>query len=192
VVGDAPRSLTLAGALDGDELRTRRYEMRLTQRLISYLADPNIAYLLMMLGTLGLYAELTHPGLGIPGVAGGICLLLGLAALQVLPLNVSGLALMGLGIVLLVAELFLPTFGGVGAGGGGACVLGSLFVFDRGGGVVVARGLVWGVGGGGAALMLVVGVLVVRPQRRPPLGGREGMLHEIGTVTEPLAPTGVV
>lgn len=186
------RDLALAPVLVGDQVRVRDYEMRLAQRLVAYLADPNIAYLLMMLGTLGLYAELTHPGLGIPGIVGGIALLLGLAALQVLPLNVSGLGLIALGIGLLVAELFLPTFGIVGAGGLVAFLLGSLFLFDTGSGIMVAPGLVYGVGGTMAALMLIVAVLVVRTQRRPATGGEEGMLHATATVTEALDPVGMV
>src|SRR5438093_7721284 len=80
-------------------------------------SDPRIASLLMMAGLLGLYVEFTHPGLAFPGVAGAICLILGLAALHVLPVNTSALALLLLGVALLVAEAFLPTFGVVGAGG---------------------------------------------------------------------------
>ena len=71
----------------------------------------------MMAGLLGLYVEFTHPGVVFPGVAGAICLLLALAALQVLPINYSGLALIGLGVALLVAEVFLPSFGVLGVGG---------------------------------------------------------------------------
>src|SRR5438876_9977974 len=84
----------------------------------------------MMAGLLGLYLEFTHPGLAFPGVAGAICLLLALAALHVLPVNTSALALLLLGVALLVAEAFLPTFGVVGAGGLIAFVLGALFLFD--------------------------------------------------------------
>src|SRR2546428_11324563 len=104
--------------------------MRLAQRVLNVIADPRIASLLMMAGLLGLYLEFTHPGLAFPGVAGAICLLLALAALHVLPVNTSALALLLLGVALLVAGAFLPTFGVVGAGGLVAFVLGSLFLVD--------------------------------------------------------------
>src|SRR5204862_74391 len=107
-------------------------------------------------GKLGLYIEFTHPGVAFPGIAGAICLLLALAALHVLPVNTSALGLLLLGLGLLVAEMFLPTFGMVGAGGLIAFLLGSLFLFDAESGVVLARSVVFGVGGTvGAAILLV-------------------------------------
>src|SRR6185503_18956211 len=115
---------------------------------------------------LGLYVEFTHPGVAFPGVAGAICLLLGLAALQMLPVNTTALALLVLGIALLIAEAFLPTFGVVGAGGLVAFLLGSLFLFDSAqSGVYVSRSLIAGVSGSVAAIMLGIGTLVVRSQR---------------------------
>jgi membrane-bound serine protease (ClpP class) len=169
------------------------YEMRLSQRLLNVLADPNIAYLLMMAGVLGLYIEFTHPGVLFPGIAGAICLLLGMTALQVLPLNYGALGLIGLGVALLVAEAFLPTFGVVGVGGAIAFILGSLFLFDAPGDELhVARGLVFGAGGGVAAFILLVGAVVAR--RRPLRGnlGSEGMVGAVGITRERLAPAGTV
>src|SRR5258705_8564814 len=107
--------------------------MRPSQRVLAILADPNIAYLLMLAGLLGLYIEFTNPGVVFPGVAGGICLLLALTAMQVLPVNMGALALIGLGVALLVAEAFLPTFGVVGVGGLVAVLPGSLFLFGAAG-----------------------------------------------------------
>src|SRR5882762_4466172 len=130
----------------------------------------------MMAGLLGLYIEFTHPGLAFPGVAGAICLLLALAALHVLPVNTLALGLLLLGVALLVAEAFLPTFGVVGAGGLIAFMLGSLFLFDAGTGIVVPRSLVFGVGGTLATIMLVIGTLVFRAQRARPALGVEGMV----------------
>ena len=101
-----------------------RKDMRLKQKFLNILANPNVAYLLMTAGLLGLYVEFTHPGVFFPGVAGGICLLLGLTALQVLPINYSGLALLGLGLALLISELFLPSFGILGISGIVSFVLG--------------------------------------------------------------------
>lgn len=177
----------------GGEVRVRNYDMRLSQRLLNRIADPNIAYLFMMAGLLGLYVELTHPGVVFPGVAGAICLLLGLTALHVLPVNTSGLALMALGIALLVAEAFLPTFGVLGVGGLIAFILGSLFLFDTAEtGVQVARSLVFGVGGSLAAIMLIVATLVLRTQWRRPVTGAEGLVGEVGVAKDRLAPSGTV
>src|SRR5687767_6413 len=88
-----------------------RHELNLKQKVLNAIADPNIAYLLMMAGILGLYMEFSHPGTIFPGVAGAICLLLALASLQLLPINYTGLALMVFGVALLVGEAFFPCFG---------------------------------------------------------------------------------
>jgi membrane-bound serine protease (ClpP class) len=156
-VGGAKRQLQLKSA----EVRT--FEMRLSQRVLAILGDPNIVYLLMLAGLLGLYVEITHPGVFFPGVVGGICLLLALTAMQVLPVNTGALALIALGIGLLVAEAFLPTFGVVGVGGVVAFLLGSLFLFDSpGDDVAVARSIVVGAGGAFAAFVLVIAMVVAR------------------------------
>ena len=159
------------------------FEMRIGQRLLDFLAHPNIAYLLMMAGLLGLYVEFTNPGVIFPGVAGVIALVLALAALQLMPVNWAGVALIGLGVAMLVAEAFLPTFGVVGVGGLVAFVLGSLLLFDTPGAVLrVDRGLIAGAAVTLGGFALVVGWLVVRTQRRRSTVGAEGMLGEIGEV----------
>ena len=194
-VGGETRKLALGKAVRGPDghVRVHTYQMRLAQRVLNRIADPNIAYLLMMAGVLGLYIEFTHPGVAFPGVAGAICLLLALTALHVLPVNTSGLALLLLGLGLLVAEAFLPTFGVLGVGGIIAFLLGSLFLFDTAEtGLAVARGLVFGVGGTVAAIMLVIGTLVVRTQWRRALHGAEGMVGAIGVAKHRLAPAGTV
>lgn len=187
-VGGEKRPLRLK---DADVLT---YEMRLSQRVLAVLADPNIAYLLMMAGLLGLYIEFTNPGVLFPGVAGGICLLLALTAMQVLPVNYGALALIGLGVALLVAEAFLPTFGVVGIGGLVAFLLGSLFLFDSPGGdeVQVARTIVFGAGGGLGVFMLLAGMFLMRRGTRPANLGVEGMVGSVGTVRERLGPAGIV
>jgi membrane-bound serine protease (ClpP class) len=187
-----PLALKAVRGPDG-HVRVRDYHMRVAQRLLNVLADPNIAYLLMMAGILGVYIEFTHPGVVFPGIAGAICLLLGLTALHVLPVNTSGLALLLLGVALLIAEAFLPTFGLVGAGGLVAFILGSLFLFDTAEtGLAVARGLVFGVGGAVAGVMLLIATLVVRSQWRRPVLGAEGMVGAVGVAKHRLAPVGTI
>lgn len=97
-------------------------------KLLSIITDPNIAYMLMLVGVLGLIYELTNPGIFLPGVAGSISLLLALYAFQVLPVNYSGLALVLLGLGLMVGEAFLPSFGSLGIGGIVAFSVGSLIL----------------------------------------------------------------
>ncbi len=174
-------ALATAGAV------VERHEMRLRQKILNVIANPNLAYLLMMAGILGLYVEFTHPGLMFPGIAGAICLLLAMSALQVLPINYTGLALIALGVLLLIAEMFLPSFGVVGIGGMVSFVLGSLLLFDTPESTMgVDRGII-----AAAALSLggftaVVGWLVVRAQRRQPASGAEGMAGERGEVRRAL------
>lgn len=179
------RKLTLNTA----DAPLRPYAMSLRQRLLDLLANPNVAYLLMMAGLLGLYVEFTNPGVIFPGVAGAICLLLALAVLHVLPINYTGLALIGLGVGMLVAEAFLPSFGVIGVGGMVAFVLGSLLLFDTPDSTVrVDRGLIAGAAFAFGGFTFIVGWLVVRTQRKRSSVGAEGMLGEIGQVRRVLVP----
>ena len=181
VEGTAVR-LELAGA------EVVRKDMRLKQKFLNILANPNVAYLLMMAGVLGLYVEFTHPGVFFPGIAGGICLLLGLTALQVLPINYSGLALIGLGLALLISELFLPSFGILGVGGIVAFVLGSLLLFDTAeSDLTIDRHIVYAAAATFAGFTFLVSYLVVRSQRGKPALGREGLIGEIGEVRRRIA-----
>jgi len=182
-VGDGTRRLDLAGA------QVVEHEMRLKQKLLDILANPNVAYLLMMAGLLGLYVEFTNPGVLFPGVAGGICLLLAMAALQVLPINYSGLALIALGVGLLISELFVPSFGTLGVGGLIAFVLGSLLLFDTPeSDLTVDPAIVYAAALTFAGFSLLVSFLVVRSQRRQPTLGAEGLLGKSGEVRRRLVP----
>jgi membrane-bound serine protease (ClpP class) len=185
------REVTVKGAkvrldLAGAEIVHK--QMRFKQKFLNILANPNVAYLLMMAGLLGLYVEFTHPGVFFPGIAGGICLLLGLTALQVLPINYSGLALVGLGIALLVSELFLPSFGILGVGGIVSFVLGSLLLFDTPeSNLTVDPNIVYAAAATFGGFTLWVSYLVVRSQRRKPVLGSEGLIGEIGEVRQRIA-----
>jgi membrane-bound serine protease (ClpP class) len=170
-----------------------RYEMSLKQKILNALADPNIAYLLMMAGVLGLYMEFSHPGVIFPGVAGAICLLLALTALQLLPINYAGLALILLGIALLVGEAFAPSFGILGIGGVISLALGSFFLFDtESSDLAVDRAIIFTTVATLGAFVLAVSYLVFRAQKSRPALGFEGLVGEIGEVRAKLNPAGKI
>jgi len=174
-------------------VRVERFEMALRQKIINILADPNIAYLLLMAGILGLYMEFSNPGVIFPGVAGGIALLLALTSFQILPINYAGLMLILLGLSLLVGEAFLPSFGILGIGGVISLTLGSLLLFDtKGSDLVLDRAIVFAAVGTLSVFMLVVGYLVVQAHRRKPTLGMEGLVGEVGEVRVKLNPTGKI
>lgn len=178
--------------LDLKDVRIDRYEMNLRQKLLNAIADPNIAYLLMMAGLLGLYMEFSNPGTIFPGVAGAICLILALTAFQVLPINYAGLGLIILGIALLVAEAFAPSFGVLGIGGILALALGSFFLFDAETDLMVDRTIIFTAVGTLGTFMLAVSYLVVRSQQSKPTMGMEGLIGEIGEVRSKLGPAGKI
>ena len=173
--------------------RVVRHEMNLKQKVINTIADPNIAYLLMMAGILGLYMEFSHPGTIFPGVAGAICLLLAAAALQLLPINYTGLAFVIFGVALLIGEAFFPSFGILGVGGIISLAIGSLLLFDTPtSDFGVDRSIVFTAVGTLGSFVLAVSYLVFRSHKSKPALGIEGMIGEIGVVREKLAPRGSV
>jgi membrane-bound serine protease (ClpP class) len=173
------------------DARIIRQEMSLKQRVLNTIADPNIAYILMMAGFLGLYMEFAHPGVFFPGIAGAICLLLAFASLQVLPINYTGLALVLLGVGLLVGEAFFPNFGVLGIGGIVSLALGSLLLFDTpSSDFGVDRSIVFTAVGTIGSFVLAISYLVFRSQQTAPALGKEGLIGKIGEVRDKLAPTG--
>jgi len=179
--------LSLKGA------HVERYGMSLKQKVLNTIADPNIAYLLMMAGILGLYMEFSHPGVIFPGVAGAICLLLAFASLQLLPINYAGLGLIILGIGLLIGEAFAPSFGVLGVGGIISLALGSFFLFDtEGSDLIVDRSIILTAVATLGTFVLAVSYLVFRSQKSKPALGLEGLIGEIGEVRGKLTPSGKV
>lgn len=120
------RSVTL----DTQALTIVRIKPDWRSRLLSVITDPNIAYILMLVGIYGLVIEFSNPGAILPGVIGSICLLLALYAFQVLPINYAGLALVGIGLGFIVSEMFITSGGILGIGGVVAFVIGSIILFD--------------------------------------------------------------
>jgi membrane-bound serine protease (ClpP class) len=174
-------------------VRVMRHEMSLKQKVLNTIADPNIAYLLMMAGILGLYMEFAHPGVIFPGVAGAICLLLAFASLQLLPINYTGLVLVILGIALLVGEAFYPSFGVLGIGGIISLTLGSLLLFDTPmSDFGVDRSIVFTAVGTLGSFVLAISYLVFRSQKAKPTLGIQGLIGEVGEVRDKLSPVGRV
>lgn len=177
----------------GTDVAVTRLEMSLMQRVLNIVADPNIAYLLFMAGLLGLYFEFSSPGTIFPGVAGGICLLLALTAFQVLPINATGILLILFGVALLLAEIFIPSFGVLGIGGVIAFVLGSLLLFDTADpGLIINRSIIATAALTISSFMLAIGFLVIRAQWSRARTGNEGLIGECGEVRERIAGTGKV
>ncbi|MBR8508935.1 nodulation protein NfeD [Burkholderia cenocepacia] len=154
-------------------------------RFLAIIADPNVALILLTIGIYGLFFEFANPGFVLPGVAGTICLLVGLFAMQLLPVSYAGLGLVLLGLGCLVAEAFLPTFGVLGFGGIVAFTIGALMLIDTD---VPGYGIPWPVIAslalGGALLVAGVSSVALRARRRPVVTGAEAMLGSIGEVLD--------
>jgi membrane-bound serine protease (ClpP class) len=183
LVGGRTVMLELAGA------SVNNRSMRLGENVLNRLADPNLMYLLMLAGLLGLYFEFAHPGVYLPGVAGAICLVLALASFEVIPINLAGFLLILLGAGLLVSELFVTSYGVLGIGGVIAFVLGSLFLVDTSQtNLGVNRTTVGIAAAAFSTIVLGLGYVVMRERRRPALTGREGLIGEIGEVRVAIQP----
>ncbi|HUG03222.1 MAG TPA: nodulation protein NfeD [Steroidobacteraceae bacterium] len=166
-------------------ITVERIEMDWRTSLLAVLTNPLVAYGLLIIGIYGLMFEGYNPGTLVPGVVGGVCLLLGLYALQVLSVNFAGLALIVLGIAMMAAEFFLPSFGVLGFGGIAAFVIGSIVLMDTDApGVMASRGLVGGIATVAGAAMLATIAMAMRSRRRPVVTGREQM---VGGFAEALA-----
>jgi membrane-bound serine protease (ClpP class) len=152
-------------------------------RLLAVIGDPSIAYILMLLGIYGLIYEFSNPGMLFPGVVGGICLLLGLFALQVMPISYAGLALMILGIVLMISEAFIPSFGALGLGGIIAFVIGSVMLIDTD---VPGYGIPWGLivplAAASALFSFFVVGMAIKARARPVVTGAEEMIGAAGEI----------
>ena len=171
----------------------RPIEIGFRDRFLNIITDPNVAYVLMMLGMLGLFFELSNPGVILPGVIGGISLILAFFAFQSLPINYAGLLLILFGIVLLVAEIKIVSHGVLAIGGMISMALGSLMLFDSPEvGFRVSWWVIAPTVGATAGLFLFVVAAGVRALGRPPATGAEGLIGKTATVRERLGPEGQV
>jgi len=164
-------------------------EMTLRQRILSAIAHPNIAYILLSLGTLGLTIELWSPGAVRPGVVGGLSLLLAFFALQVLPINFAGLLLMLFGLLLFALEIKVTSYGLLTVGGIISLIFGSLMLIDSPAPELqLSLALVVSVVLGFTAIAAFLVRLALASRRGVPVTGAEGLIGERGLAIDPLAP----
>jgi membrane-bound serine protease (ClpP class) len=162
------------------------------EKFLQTISDPNIAYILLTLATIGLIVEISNPGMVLPGVVGGISLFLAFYSLGVLNAYWGGIALILLAMGLFIAEYFTHSFGLLTAGAVASLVMGSLILFSHSPGIEVNRGLIAGVTAGITAFAVFVIGAIIRGQRRRKATGAEGMIGEIAIAKTPLDPTGTV
>lgn len=159
---------------------------------LSFITDPSIAYILLMLGVWGLILEFYSPGIGIAGVTGVICLLIGMFGMQSLPINYAGVALLVVGIALMVTEAFVPSFGVFGVGGATAFVVGSVILLDTDlPGYQISISLIIAVALVSALVFIGGAMLALKAHRRPSVTGAESMLDTIVQVVDRFDDTGL-
>jgi len=168
-------------------------EMGFRERFLATLSNPNIAYILMMIGLVGLYFELSNPGAIFPGVIGGICLILAFFAFRSLPVNYAGVLLILLGVVLFIAEIKIASYGLLTVGGVISLALGSIMLFESpfpylraSLAVIIPTVAVT------AAFFIFAVTMTIKAHLAKPATGAEGLQGEIGRVTTRLAPEGKV
>ena len=170
-------------------LKKIHFKPGLRDKILKIISDPNIAYILMMIGLAGLYFELSHPGAIFPGVIGAISLILAFFSFQTLPVNYAGVVLIFLAIIFFIAEVKVASYGILSIGGVIALTLGSLMLFEN---MRVSLKLML------PTIVLVGGFFVIvagvafRALRSKPTGGANGILGETGVVKELIAPEGLV
>lgn len=172
-----------------------RVEMNFVEKFLDMISDPNVAYILMMLGFYGVLFELYSPGVIAPGVIGGICLILAFYSMHTLPLNLAGLALIVFAIILFVLEVKITSHGVLGIGGVIALALGSIMLIRTDSALEFIR-ISWGVILSTTAITALffffLMALVVKGQKAKPVTGIEGIIGEEGEVLARLEPTGMV
>ncbi len=178
-----PRVLSTKGALIVEVGMNWRF------RILSAISDPNVAYILMMIGLLGIYFELSNPGAVFPGVIGAVCLVLAFYAFQTLPVNYAGLLLIALSVIFFILEVWVVSFGLLTIAGVASLILGSLMLFDSP--LPFMQVSIWVIL---PAVVFVTAFILwamyhaVRIHRRAPVSGAELLLSEEGVAVEDLSP----
>ena len=163
------------------------------QKILNALSNPNIAYLLMMLGIIGIFFEISQPGVVLPGAIGAISILLALFAFSSLPINYIGVLLILLAVVLFILEVKVISYGMLSVGGIIAMVFGSLMLIDSSEPYLqISRAVIAATVAVSAGFIIFATWMIIRTQRRSPVSGQEGMVGEIGEALEPIHTTGRV
>ncbi len=166
------------------DARVQGLEMSGRQRMVTFLANPNLLYILLLVGLFLLFMEYKNPGLIVPGVVGGLLLLVVLGV-QALPLNWIGVILIVGAAVLFVTEIYVTSFGLLSVAGLACLIIGSYLIFDVEGSTLrVDTQIIWGVGLSFGAMLLTIGVLLIRAKRQGATSGAEGMVGSKAEVTE--------
>ena len=179
--------------LETDNAEIRRIDMSLRYKILDTISNPNVAYILLLLGFYGLFFELSNPGSILPGVVGGICLILAFFALHTLPINYAGLLLILFALVLFIAEIKVPSYGLLTVGGIISMVLGSIMLiktpaeFLRISWMTIIPAVIVTV----AFFVFAMG-MALRARLRKPTTGQEGLIGEIGVAKSKLDPGGKV
>ncbi len=169
------------------------HEMNPRQKFLDIISSPNVAYILMMIGMVGLYFELSNPGLVLPGVIGAISLILALYAMQTLPINYAGLLLILFGVILFIAEISIMSYGLLSVSGVISIFLGSTMLIDSDDPALqISRAILYPTLGLTVVLSVGIVVLATRTRNLKKLGGMDGMIGETGLVKDALNPVGRV
>jgi membrane-bound serine protease (ClpP class) len=200
----ANSEIELLEKLDGEEIEmgedrsvtlssgpVQNLPMNAKENFLNVLVNPNLVYVLFILGLYGFIYEFAEPGLGLGLIVGGVCLLLALYGMSVLPLNYTGLGLLFLGMALMVLDIFVPTFGVLTFGGIISFALGSVFLFKTPA-FAVSMGLIVGVTAATVTAVLIAGYLVLGAFTLPVAIGDDSLVGRTGTVKETLNPEGMV
>jgi membrane-bound serine protease (ClpP class) len=187
VAGDSAHVIHTAGAV----ITTHRMSLR--YQILSILNNPNVAYMLLMLGFYGLFFELSNPGAIFPGVMGAICIILGLFALQSLSVNYAGLLLMALGVILFLLETQVVSHGLLSIGGTVSLLAGSLLLVEAPAPYLrVSLKVIIPAVGITALFFLFAVSMALRAQRRKVVSGKEGLVGTVGVTRTALSPAGTV
>lgn len=190
------RQISLQGktlTLDTDAMVVERLAPDWRSRLLAVIGNPNVAYVLMLIGIYGLIYEFANPGTFVPGTIGAISLLLALYAFQVLPINYAGVALIILGLALMIGEAFAPSFGALGIGGVIAFVIGSVILIDtESPGFGIALPLILSLAIVSAGILFLVMSMAIRSRNRPVVSGAEQLVGAAGVALDGFSGHGSV
>ncbi|WP_133130647.1 NfeD family protein [Legionella yabuuchiae] len=175
--------------LNNPEIETLQPDWRM--RILLVIADPTIAYMLLLLGIYGIFFELVNPGFIAPGVIGAVALVMALYALQLLPVNYAGLALIVLGIIFVVAEAFAPSFGALGFGGTIAFIVGSILLIDTEQQTYqIAWSAIWAMAAANVIVFVVLLGMAIKARREPVQHGTKALIGAKGRTLDTIDPEG--